>query len=62
MDFILSEESKMAVKAKCRKLQMFAGLLQGSRDDTLRFLGNELEDISVEINDEISSAIPESVE
>lgn len=62
MDFILSEESKIAIKGKCRKLQMLAGLLQNSRDDTLRLLGNELEDIEMAVDEEISSALPEHCE
>lgn len=62
MDFILSGESKIAIKSKCRKLQMLAGLLQSSRDETLRLLGNELEDIEMVIDEENSSALPEHAE
>lgn len=62
MDFILSEKSKIAIKGKCRKLQMLSGLLITSESETLRLLGAEIGDISTDINDEMVSALLEHAE
>ncbi len=62
MDFILSEKSKIAIKSKCKKLQMLGGLLITSESETLRLLGAEIGDISTDINDEMVSAVLEHAE
>ena len=62
MDFLLTEESKKAIKSKCKKLQMLAGLLITSESETLRLLGAEIGDISTDINDEMVNALLEHAE
>ena len=62
MDFILSEKSKIAIKGKCKKLQMLGGLLITSESETLRLLGAEIGDISTDINDEMVNALLEHAE